>query len=455
MNKNLNTIKFKDLNLSTETLKAVTQMGYVEAYPIQAQAIPLILQGRDVIGLAMTGTGKTASFGLPLIDKIDPQNKQLQALVVCPTRELALQVSGEISKFLKYKKNISVLPIYGGQPIERQIKALKKGVQVIIGTPGRIIDHINRKTINLGSVLTAVLDEVDEMLNMGFRGDIEKILQKTPSSRQTVTFSATMPQSILNLVKKHQKKPEFIKISNENAAATTVEQHYFQVEGGKKLSLLKVLLAKYNPYLAIVFCNTKHKVDEVARNLRLDGYNTQGLHSNISQARRTRIMKQFRSGHVQVLVATDVAARGIDIPNIDLIFNYEIPQDEKLYVHRVGRTGRAGKSGLALNFVSQRDVPAFRNINKQMDVNIVKQQLPTLYGSTDSCAQVQGKQIQGSHNLVLKVKKALDYNNNIEDHIKTVQSLVTSKHTPIKIAAALMSLLAEGKRGSSQKFRNR
>ncbi len=448
MNKELT--KFEDLHLSKEILKAIVQMGYSQAYPIQSQTIPLILKGKDVIGLAMTGTGKTASFALPLIEKIDPNDKKVQALIVCPTRELAIQASGEINKFLRYKKNISVLPIYGGQAIEGQIRALKKGVQIIVGTPGRLMDHIDRRTISLSDVSIVVLDEADEMLNMGFRGDIEKILQKTPTSRQTVTFSATMPRAILDLIKKYQKNPELIKVSNENAAATTVAQHYFQVESGKKLSLLKMLLAEHNPYLAIVFCNTKYKVDSVVRKLREYGHDAEALHGDIKQEKRTRIMKRFRSGKIQVLVATDVAARGIDVPNIDIIFNFEIPNDEKLYVHRIGRTGRAGKSGLALNFIAQRDVPAFKNINKSIDVEIIRKDLPGSLSLQD-CEKNPEKNSYKPNKLIVKVKKALDCNN-VDEHIKTIESLVTPKHGPLKIAAALMSMLSQEKHVRSNKF---
>lgn len=445
-----NTLRFEDLNLSQETLRAIAKMGYAQTYPIQAQAIPFIIEGRDVTGLAMTGTGKTASFGLPLIDKIDQNNKKVQALIVCPTRELAIQVSGEIHKFLRYKKNISVLPIYGGQSIEGQIRALKKGVQIVVGTPGRLIDHIDRKSLNLSSVSMVVLDEADEMMDMGFRGDIEKILQKTPASRQTITFAATMPRAILELIKKYQKNPELIQVSDENAAATTVEQHYFEVESNHKFFLLKTLMDQHNPYLAIVFCNTKYKVDNVANKLRRCGYHAEALHGNINQPKRNKIMNRFRAGDIQILVATDVAARGIDVPNIDIIFNFEIPNDEKSYVHRIGRTGRAGKTGLALNFVSPRDISAFRHINRCIYADMIKQQLPTLHKSTEPSYTEGAKSTQKPDKLVLMIQKALNHNS-ISQHIKTVESLVTTKNTPIKIAAALVSLLSEKQNNKSQK----
>jgi len=445
-----NTLKFENLNLSQETLRAIAKMGYIEAYPIQTQAIPLIIEGRDVTGLAMTGTGKTAAFGLPLIDKINQNSKAVQALIICPTRELAIQVSGEINKFLRYKTNISVLPVYGGQSIEGQLRVLKKGVQIIVGTPGRLIDHINRNSINLSSISIVILDEADEMMDMGFRNDIEKILQKTPTSRQTITFSATMPRVILELIKKYQKNPELIQVSNENSAATTVAQHYFEIESNHKFFLLRTMLDQHNPYLAIVFCNTKYKVDNVANKLKQCGYHAEALHGNISQPKRNKIMNKFRTGDIQILVATDVAARGIDVPNIDIIFNFEIPNDEKSYVHRIGRTGRAGKTGLALNFVSPRDISAFRHINRCIYADIIRQQLPTLNKSTKSNHEKETKSTQKTDELVLKVQKVLSYNS-ITQHIKTVESLVTTNNTPVKIAAALISLLSEKQNNKFQK----
>lgn len=374
----VNTTKFDELSLSPELLKATADMGFTEASPIQARAIPLIVAGKDVVGLAMTGTGKTAAFSLPLIDKIDPFQKHSQALILCPTRELAIQVCSEITKFLKYKKNISVLAVYGGQLIDTQLRALRKGVQIIVGTPGRLIDHIERRSINLSTISSVVLDEADEMLDMGFRPDIEKILQRTPASRQTVMFSATMPSDIVELVKKYQKDPQMVQVSNKNSAATTVEQHYYEVRSGDRFALLQSIMQKNNPYLSIVFCNTKHRVDDVTHKLMRLGISAEALHSDIRQAKRNKIMSRFRSGDLQVLVATDVAARGIDIPNIDIIFNFEIPKDEKSYVHRIGRTGRAGKNGLAVSFVSERDGFAFRNIKRCIQANLIRQAVPVL-----------------------------------------------------------------------------
>lgn len=430
-------------------------MGFVQASPIQTRAIPLIVEGRDVVGLAMTGTGKTAAFGLPLIDKIDAQQRHPQALILCPTRELAIQVAAEMTKFLKYKKSISVLAVYGGQPIENQLRALKKGVQIIVGTPGRLIDHIERRSINLSAVSNVVLDEADQMLDMGFRPDIEKILQRTPATRQTVMFSATMPDEFVELIKKYQKNPQMVQVSQKNSAATTVEQHYYEVRSIDRLALLKAVLAKHNPYISIIFCNTKHRVDDVARKLMRSGFRVEALHSDIRQSKRNRIMANLRSGALQVLVATDVAARGLDIPNVDLVLNFEIPKDENSYVHRVGRTGRAGKTGLAVSFVSERDGFAFRNIKRRIQTSLVRKEVPALAAHQQqvgdehavlpriekSAPYVKPALPQG-HGLAVNVQKVLQ-NTVLVEHIKVVESLVTHEHTPIKIAAALAYLLSE------------
>ena len=348
-------LKFEDMEFSQEIKKAVSDMGFEEASPIQSQAIPYILEGKDVIGQAQTGTGKTAAFGVPILEMCDEENRQLQAIVLCPTRELCIQVAEEISKLAKYKKNVYILPVYGGQPIERQIKALKKGVQIVIGTPGRVIDHLNRHTLKPGNINMVVLDEADEMFDMGFRDDIELILGKMPEDRQTVFFSATMPQEIMSFAKKFQKNPEIIKVVHKELTVPKVEQYYFELKPNMKTEILCRLIDIYNPKLSLVFCNTKRKVDELVLELQGRGYFADGLHGDLKQTQRDKVMSTFRSGNIDILVATDVAARGIDVDDVDIVFNYDIPQDEEYYVHRIGRTARAGREGTAFSFVVGRD----------------------------------------------------------------------------------------------------
>lgn len=371
-------LKFEELNISDWMLRAVKDMGYEEASPIQSQAIPLILEGHDIIGQSQTGTGKTASFGIPCLEKIDPDDRKLQALILCPTRELAIQVSEEFRKLLKFKDNIRVLPIYGGQPIDRQILALKKGAQVIIGTPGRVMDHMRRHTLKMATVKYVVLDEADEMLDMGFRDDIELILDKVPEERQTVMFSATMSDEVLDLSKRYLINPEYVKISRKELTVPNIEQIYFDVKEKYKLEALCRLIDVYAPKLAIVFCNTKKRVDDVTEQLLGRGYFADGLHGDLKQPQRDRVMQKFRNGAIEILVATDVAARGIDVENVDIVFNYDIPQDEEYYVHRIGRTGRAGKSGIAFTFCVGREIYKLRDIMTYTKTKIRQEMLPTL-----------------------------------------------------------------------------
>ena len=338
-------LKFTELSLSSETLKAVTEMGFEEATPIQSLSIPVIMQGKDVIGQAQTGTGKTAAFGIPILEMLDQKDKKTQAVVLCPTRELAIQVAEEMRSLAKYKKHFTILPVYGGQPIERQIHALMRGVQIVIGTPGRVIDHLNRRTLRLEGVRMVVLDEADEMLDMGFREDIEFILQTVPKERQTVFFSATMPKAFMALTSAFQKNPQHIKITHNKLAAPDIEQFYFEVKENLKLEILTRVVDIHDFQLALIFCNTKRKVDEVVEHLQARGYAADGIHGDMNQVQRDRVMDKFRKGTVELLVATDVAARGIDVQDIEAVFNYDVPQDEEYYIHRIGRTGRAGKSG--------------------------------------------------------------------------------------------------------------
>ena len=345
---------FEELELDPRVLRAVKEMGFEETTPIQAQSIPAVMSGRDVIGQAQTGTGKTASFGIPLLHKVDPGRKKTQAVILCPTRELAIQVSNELHNLAKYLHGVRILPIYGGQDISRQIRSLKGGVQIIVGTPGRVMDHLRRKTIRCDEVDTIVLDEADEMLNMGFREDIETVLGYLPEEHQTVLFSATMPKEILDITKRYQKDAVTIKVVKKELTVQNIEQYYFDIRRKDKLDVLTRLLDVYDPKLSLIFCNTKHMVDELANELQNRGYFAEGLHGDMKQQQRDRVMKNFRSGKTEILVATDVAARGIDVDDVEVVFNYDLPQDDEYYVHRIGRTGRAGKTGKAFSFVKGR-----------------------------------------------------------------------------------------------------
>lgn len=375
---NMENLKFEEMNLSYDIVRAVKDMGFEEATPIQSQAISVIMEGKDIIGQSQTGTGKTAAFGLPCLEMLDPDNKGLQALILCPTRELAIQVSEEFRKFLKYKENIKVLPIYGGQPIDRQITALKKGVQVIIGTPGRVMDHMRRHTIKMNSVKYVVLDEADEMLDMGFRDDIETIMLKVPEERQTVMFSATMSQDILDLSRRYMTNPEYIKITRKELTVPSIEQAYFDVKEKTKPDALCRIIDMYNPKLSIVFCNTKKRVDEVVEQLQGRGYFAEALHGDLKQPQRDKVMQKFRNGTIEILVATDVAARGIDVDDVDIVFNYDVPQDDEYYVHRIGRTGRAGRSGKAFTFCVGKEIYKLRDIMRYTKTKIIQKKLPTL-----------------------------------------------------------------------------
>ena len=376
----METIRFDELNLDAKILRAVTDMGFEAASPIQAKAIPLEIEGKDIIGQAQTGTGKTAAFGIPLLQKIDPKNKKLQAVVLCPTRELAIQVADSLAK---YMHGIKVLPIYGGQEIVKQIRSLKDGVQVIIGTPGRVMDHMRRKTIKFGQVHTVVLDEADEMLNMGFLEDMETILSELPEERQTVMFSATMPAAIAEIAKKFQKEPEIVKVVKKDLTVPKVTQYYYEVKPKNKIEVMCRLLDMYAPKLSVVFCNTKRQVDELVLALQGRGYFAEGLHGDLKQVQRDRVMNGFRKGRTDILVATDVAARGIDVDDVEAVFNYDIPQDEEYYVHRIGRTGRAGREGKAFSLVVGKEVYKLRDIQRYCKTKIVPQPIPSIDDVTE------------------------------------------------------------------------
>ena len=371
------TIRFEDLGLSESSLKAIAELGYEEPTPIQARTITRLLEGVDVIAQAQTGTGKTAAFALPIIEKLEPQARTPQALVLTPTRELAVQVAEAFHAYGKFQR-ISILPIYGGQPIERQLRALDRGVQVVVGTPGRILDHIRRGTLKLDQVRTVVLDEADEMLDMGFIEDIETILQETPQTRQTALFSATMPTPIAELARRYMRDPQRITVQAEQMTVPQIRQIYYEVGGRDKFEVLGRLLDFERPTLAIIFCRTKSEVDSLGERLIARAFPAETLHGDLSQVQRDRVMSRFRSSQVEILVATDVAARGLDVENVSHVINYDIPLDPEIYVHRIGRTGRAGRTGTAITLVTPRERRLLRIIERTTGATIQRMRLPTI-----------------------------------------------------------------------------
>ncbi|SDM23522.1 ATP-dependent RNA helicase DeaD [Catalinimonas alkaloidigena] len=372
------TLLFSELPLSPEVLQAVTDMGFEQPTPIQAQSIPVLLEGRDFTGQAQTGTGKTASFGIPAIERVDTNDRSVQVIILCPTRELAQQVTEEMRKLSKHKAGLNLTTLYGGASYDPQIRDLKRGVQIVVGTPGRVIDHLNRGTLKLDNVRYLVLDEADEMLNMGFRDDMEEIIQHTSEARQTVFFSATMPPEILDLTRRYQHDPVMVRITRKELTTDTIEQKFFEVRGGAKLEAFSRLTHYYNIQLSLVFCNTKAQVDELVTQLQAKGFDAEALHGDLKQAQRNHVMGRFRKGIVNILVATDVAARGIDVDDIEAVFNYDVPLDEEAYVHRIGRTGRAGKTGLAITFVTGRDFGRLKGIMRYTKANIERGELPSI-----------------------------------------------------------------------------
>lgn len=368
---------FEELKLTAPILQALGNMGFEEATPIQEKTIPVALMGRDLIGRAQTGTGKTAAFGIPLVDKCEVDLEQIQGIVITPTRELAIQVAEELNRIGHFKQ-IKSLPIYGGQEIERQIKALRKRPQIIVGTPGRLMDHMRRRTIRLQQVKMVVLDEADEMLNMGFKEDIEEILKQIPEERQNLLFSATMPLRIQTLAQAFMKNPEMIHIAPQEVTVANINQQYIEIPEKQKLDILCRLLDIQNPDLAIIFGRTKRRVDEIAEVLNSRGYSAEGLHGDLSQNHRDTIMRKFKGGDIEILVATDVAARGLDITGVTHIYNFDIPQDSESYVHRIGRTGRAGETGLAITLVTPREIVHLKNIEEAVKHNIIRKPVPTV-----------------------------------------------------------------------------
>lgn len=418
---------FENMKVLDEIGKAVDDMGFTELTAIQEQSIPLLLEGRDMIGQSQTGTGKTAAFAIPILQTINQEIKKPQALVLCPTRELSVQVANEFRKLGKYMHSIKTVAVYGGEPINRQIMAIKRGAQIIIGTPGRTIDHIRRKTLRVDNINVMVLDEADEMLKMGFREDIEVILENINDDRQTILFSATMPQSILDITKRYQNDPKLIKTQSKMITAETIKQEYCEVDAKHKSEALCRLLDVNKPTRCIVFCNKKSVVNDVADDLQIRGYTAEKIHGDLKQELRLNVLSKFNNGVVNVLVATDVAARGLDIQEVDLIINYDVPEKEDYYVHRIGRSGRAGKKGRSITLVSNRDQRLMRNIMHYTRKKIEKNQIPTL-------EQVNEKNIENFIDSVIEVVE----NENLRPYFRILNKVDKDKYTMEEVAAALI-----------------
>lgn len=378
---------FQELGISEKIMKSILAMGFEEATPIQAETIPVSLQGKDVIGQAQTGTGKTAAFGIPMLEKMDLKNAFIQGIVIAPTRELAIQVAEELNRIGQFK-GVKALPIYGGQDINRQIRALKNRPQIIVGTPGRLLDHINRKTLRLQNIQIVILDEADEMLNMGFIEDIESILKEVPKERQTLLFSATMPDPIRKIAENFMNDPVQIKVKAKEMTVPNIEQYYIETQEKKKFDVLTRLLDMESPELAIVFGRTKRRVDELSEALNSRGYAAEGIHGDLTQAKRSSVLKKFKAGTIEVLVATDVAARGLDISGVTHVYNFDIPQDPESYVHRIGRTGRAGKTGLAYTFVTPREIGQLKNIERTTKRSMERKPVPSMDDALEGQKQI-------------------------------------------------------------------
>lgn len=416
---------FSELNLSESVLRALTEMGFESPTEIQSKAIPVLREGRDVIGKSHTGTGKTVAFGIPAVECIE-QGQGTQVLILCPTRELAQQGEGEMRKLARYAEGVRTVAVYGGEPISNQIPQLRRGAAIVIGTPGRVMDHIARKTLRLENLKMIVLDEADEMLNMGFREDIETILGHVPAERQTVLFSATMPLAIMEITGQYQRDPVIIQAGdNVERTIDTVEQYYYEVPMGAKMDALTLLLHTHRPKLSIIFCNTKKMVDELTRYLGEHGFNAAALHGDMKQEARTAVMNSFKSGRTPILIATDVAARGIDVDDVDAVYNYDIPQDYEYYIHRIGRTGRAGRTGASYTLAGgRRQVFQIRDIARYTKAKIDQKALP----------RTQDIRERRVNELLM----------NIRTQMCDQTAKAQETETPVALSATVEKLLAEG-----------
>ncbi len=419
---------FQQFELEESILRAIEEMGFEETTPIQAKTLPLALAGNDLIGQAQTGTGKTAAFAIPIIQSIDPDETNITSLILAPTRELAIQVAEEISKLAKFKK-LRTLPIYGGQDITKQIRALKNRPQIIVGTPGRLLDHIQRRTIRLDHVRIVVLDEADEMLDMGFMEDIQSILKLVPQERHTMLFSATMPPNIKKLAQQFLKEPEYVSVIPKQISAPSIDQSYIEVHEKQKFDVLCRLLDMEAPDLAIVFGRTKRRVHELTEALQKRGYSGDGLHGDLTQSQRDHVMRKFREGRIDVLVATDVAARGLDVTGVTHVINFDLPQDPESYVHRIGRTGRAGKAGSAWTFVTPRELDHLHFIEKVTKQRISRKPMPSLSDA------LEGKQRVLAERLIDVMQR--DGN----QEFRTVSAQLLEQYDSVDLLAAAMRIM--------------
>lgn len=421
---------FEDLGLRPELLDSIKALGFESPSPVQAKTIPVALAGRDIVGISQTGSGKTAAFTLPALQAIDLDLSVPQVLVLCPTRELAVQVCEEVHRLSSKIKGVSAIPVYGGTPIDRQIRALKKGVHIVIGTPGRIIDHLKRRTLRTDAIRMCILDEADRMLDMGFREDMEVILDSLPKERQTLFFSATMNKGVSGLIRAFSRQAETIEIEGKSITVDSIEQVYYEVRNRSKIEVMSRLLDMAPSQRSIVFCNTKKMVEDCCEALTARGYPSDRIHGDINQGIREKVLRRFREGAIEILVATDVAARGLDIEDIDLVFNYDLPYDCEDYVHRIGRTGRAGRSGKSVTFCYGRDIYRLEAIERYTRQSVRRMKIPSQ------------EEVEGS--------RADKVFNQLRDHLEIgkyrhfdpqIDRLLDAGHTPTDIASALFDLL--------------
>ena len=422
-------MNFNDFNISDDIKKAIGDMGFSEPTPIQKMAIPDALKGIDITAQAQTGSGKTIAFAIPVLEKLFIPDNSPQAIILCPTRELCMQVADEIAKVGSKIKKLKVLAVYGGQPIGKQTRVLKKGVHVVVGTPGRVIDHIERGNLDLIGVESVVLDEADEMLEMGFREDIKRILADTPHQRQTLLFSATIPEEIREIAQKYQKNPKFIKVANKKRNIPKITQYSFRCDIKDKFDSLTRLIQAYDVNLVLIFCNTKKSVDFVKKHLKKQDFAVDALHGDMTQKARDKVMNKFKNGNINILVATDVAARGLDIDGVDVVINYDVPQNSEDYIHRIGRTARAGKTGFAFTLVSKDEVSRFNNIKKS-NRGIVEKSVPT-----------HGEINEIKSNLILEqVKQSKE---NLDEYIKIIKKSENKDFSSTELAAGLLKMIRE------------